>query len=859
MKFLIKIALKELASQKKLLVFMTLSLFLGLLSFSLIDAFKNSLSRHIENKSQEMFTADIRIFGRRDLSDREKEYLTQQFGETNISSRINFYSMASLKEQSRFVELSIVDEKYPLYGEIFFEDFQGNPVAKEDAFAILQQKKNMAIYPEIAYAFSLTGGEKIKLGDQVFQAALIVKKDAGAEMSFSGLAPRIYILKDQFDLAPLKKGGNLVRYYYYTKTEQQEKLGEIRENVHETFRSFRNASLSPFVIRSHESSGSQLENILAYISSYLSLVSLIAIFLAGVGIAYLFRNFVHEKIKETAIMRTLGLKQEETFLISTLQLCFVALLACALTLISSFFFIPYIPTFFERFLPDNFEMSYSVRSFFVIFAVSITGAVVFCLPILIATKDLSLNYLFTGQIRRYGKKYFSMTLSLLLIVAVFFAAAILLSEEWLTGAIFTAAFFGLFAFIFFAALLAIGSLKFFFSKVPFLLDFVIKSIQFNRFSTVFFFLSLSLGTMLITTILQMERSINEEISQPAGVVYPTFFLFNIPDDQVKPLKKFVEQKNQNLENITPLLGARVTHINNEEIKTFDRIEFETPDRERWRERDSRRVNISYRNHLTIGEKIVEGLPFDEAKVDEGLFKLSIEEGYSQERDVHLGDILTFQMIDLPHTFDAKVVNLREVKWNTFQPNFWIILEPNALQTFPKVFLSSISRVDEKEKVALQSAIVRNFPDVSLIDVVKIIEEVLGIAQQIGVLVKVMALFSIVLGLFILFSIVHHQATTRWKEINLLKVLGLSFAQIRNIVMIEYAILAAFSTMVGALLGIVLSFAISFFFFENNFTLAGYSIILLCLSICVATVVICLLASQKTLMQPTNKLLKESAI
>ena len=246
-------------------------------------------------------------------------------------------------------------------------------------------------------------------------------------------------------------------------------------------------------------------------------------------------------------------------------------------------------------------------------------------------------------------------------------------------------------------------------------------------------------------------------------------------------------------------------------------------------------------------------------MEDGLFKLSIEDEYSKERDVEMGDILTFQMIDLPHTFDAKVVNLREVKWNTFQPNFWIILEPKALQTFPKVFLSSISGIDEKDKVDLQSAIVRNFPDVSLIDVVKIIEEVLTIVEQIGLLVKIMALFSIVLGLFILFSIVHHQATTRWREINLLKVLGLSFFQIRNIVMIEYALLGAFSTAIGALLGIVLSFVISVSFFENNFTLAVYTVVLLCLSICIATVIICLIASQKTLMQPTNKLLKESAI
>ena len=76
-------------------------------------------------------------------------------------------------------------------------------------------------------------------------------------------------------------------------------------------------------------------------------------------------------------------------------------------------------------------------------------------------------------------------------------------------------------------------------------------------------------------------------------------------------------------------------------------------------------------------------------------------------------------------------------------------------------------------------------------------------------IRVMAYLSILVGLVVLFSIARYEIQHRFWEINLLKVLGARFQDVRLIVQIEFGILGLFAAIFGVILSNGMSFVISY--------------------------------------------------
>ena len=150
----------------------------------------------------------------------------------------------------------------------------------------------------------------------------------------------------------------------------------------------------------------------------------------------------------------------------------------------------------------------------------------------------------------------------------------------------------------------------------------------------------------------------------------------------------------------------------------------------------------------------------------------MEVRYAKRLGYEVGDVLGFDVQGL--TVESRIVNLRQVKWNNFQPNFFILFQPGVLEEAPKSFLASVSGVPLEQKPLLQNGIVQQFPNVSMIDVARLVERILQLTRQLSFALQFMAILSIVAGLVVVFSIARHEVHTRIREINLLKVLGGSF-------------------------------------------------------------------------------------
>src|SRR5690349_1006990 len=143
---------------------------------------------------------------------------------------------------------------------------------------------------------------------------------------------------------------------------------------------------------------------------------------------------------------------------------------------------------------------------------------------------------------------------------------------------------------------------------------------------------------------------------------------NIPPDQHQDFTRFLEQRGAERTRALPMVRARMTHING---KPVDELKFATP---RGREFATRDQNITWTETLRPDNEITEGRWFTTADTGKPLVSVSTE--YMQELDLKLGDTLQFDIAGDIRT--ASVSSVRKVKWDSFQPNFFLMFAPGLL-------------------------------------------------------------------------------------------------------------------------------------------------------------------------------------
>jgi putative ABC transport system permease protein len=186
--------------------------------------------------------------------------------------------------------------------------------------------------------------------------------------------------------------------------------------------------------------------------------------------------------------------------------------------------------------------------------------------------------------------------------------------------------------------------------------------------------------------------------------------------------------------------------------------------------------------------------------------MSVEVEFAKRLGLELGDTLRFDIQGVP--VEGRVVQVREIRWQSFEPNFFVQFQSGVLDDAPKVWLAALPTMSSEDKLRYQSAIVGDFPNVSVIDISAVVARMLGIIEQIQLATNFMAALALLAGLALVYAIASHQAQERRWETNLLKVLGADFARIRAVVRWEFGLVALGAALLGGLASLALSWLLA---------------------------------------------------
>jgi len=847
----LQLALKEISNNFKFSVFFILNLSIGLIGFIALDSFKSSIDQHLENNSKSILTADVQVSSRFPLTEQEHS-LSEAILDTefvSISDQVSFLSMVAGTENSRMSTLIGIDNNYPQYGEIIL--LESGPVSLSGARADLIASDTIWVARDLMVILELDIGDTLKIGDSEFTIADVILEDPSSTISVMSNFPAIYMGLDQIESTGLIQLGSRITYsrfyklpdsYDYDYRELEDRFREMEEEV---YRDTRRLSMT-----THQEESEDLGEVLGYMNDYLGLIALIALFLAGVGAAYLFRAFFTSRFKDMAILMCLGGTPRQAYIMTLVQIVLLGLVSALIASTIAFLALPLLPMLFEGFLPRGFSNSMELNSLVLALFMGTVGSIICCLPILSKIYDLNPIGLFHENVQpASGATHWQRHVaSYAPILATFWGLAMWQAHSVFVGTLFVAGFLAaIFILGGFAWLILYWCSSFTTSKHV-TRKIALRNLSRNRLGAISCFLAIGLGALLINLIPQIQKGLQGYIEQPSDYSVPDFFMFDIQPEQLAGLESVIDERGYTLSFLSPMVRARLEAVNGEAIDDPE----ETPDEQLMRRR---MYNLTYQDQLKDSESIVEGAPWTEAwdfNSDE-LPGISIEENFAERMGLSVGDTMAFDVQSVP--IEGRIVNTREVIWNSFQPNFFVSFQPGVLDPAPKTFVAAIANVSETDRIPLQNSIVNNLPNISVINVQQIVARILDITDQISWAIRVMAYLSIFAGLVVLFSIARYEVKSRFWEINLLKILGANFSDVKHIVEIEFGILGFFAALAGVSLSMGMSYAISYFIFDGLWSFSPEVTAFTILAICGLSVLTALVATLSVLRQKPLELLR----
>jgi putative ABC transport system permease protein len=819
-------AYKELKNNKKFLFGFAFNLALGLWALILLDSFNVSFNEIIGARAKNLLTSDISVFARRKLTEQELKTLDQTINSYQVDKSlvVEVYSMVRSDSSSRLSELRIVESNYPFYGEVTVKD-QGKV-----NFSKINKERLVWLAPELLLQLKSKIGDELKIGCQKFKIDGVINSDTASSWRGVSLAPRIFLGGAHLKEMCLTGVGSTAHYAHGYKLKTGIELNTVVKQLEEKLTDPAIKIVTP------SKASQQVSRVLNYLSDYLGLVALSAIFLACIGSVYLFRSFVNRKIKDVAILKSIGLIHSKIRMKFLYQLLILGFSGWLISICLAQVTLPIL----NYFVGSRLELALSN---IIPFKVSVVGlliatlaSIISCFPLLLSLEGMKANELFQERPLSSLKINFKVLLNYLPAFLFFLVLAIFQAKSIKMGSLF----FGVFAGSFIILLLVLSAvLKRLGSRVmgASLWSKAYTYIYRKPISSISTFLSLSLGVMLFSLVGQVEVGLKNELDFSNKGKSPALFLFDIQEEQVEGLKQLASSSQVELNALSPMVRARLVKINDKAVLREQEEALETRESATRRRFRNRGINLTFRESLNPSEELIDGRLFKGVYVEDEkkLPEISLEQRYAKRLEVSLGDTMTFDILGVE--MKGVITSLRKVKWTSFEPNFFILFQPGAIDLAPKTYLASVNDLAIDKKISFQNDLVDKFSNISVVDITKVVSRILEVFDHMSLALSFMGVFCLIVGYMVLFSIVTSQISQRKRDIALFKTLGMNFSQINKMIAIEFISIISLSFVVGIGLSLVSSFIVAKSLFDsawgvnvNNLLVMFSFMIVFCFSI-----------------------------
>ena len=780
-------------------------------------------------------------------------------------------------EQNQLVELKAVESQYPLYGVLRVEPERPLMDLLRVAGNSCQEICHGAVVQEsLLIRLGLIVGDAVKIGQASFRIMGVIHSEPDRMANMFSLGPRVFVSQDGLAAADLVKPGSRLRERHLLKLPVSLDLSPLLYELRN-----RLAGESARV-SSYRDAQPQLKRFLDQLTRYLGLVGLTALFVGGIGVALSIQAFVREKFESIAILKTLG-ADTKTIIQSYLgQAVGLGILGSSMGIGIGIILQGVLPQALSTLLATDLlqQIQFSAVLFPTAMAplakglgLGVLTTLLFSLWPLLTIREIRPSAIFRREVegdnriatggesslRRRVTRWLTMD-PVRTLTATGIGLGLAGLSVWQAGSLTIGGIFigGLLVAVV-ALVLAAKALLSVIRSLPLppglSMRQAMSNIQRPGGQTLGVMVSIGVGVMVILAIALIEHALVRQVGENRPVDSPTFFFIDIQPDQANGFLALLHERTGDLATqLTPLVRSRLHAINGRTIQVESEQE-DQPDQTREEKRKnwyaSREYVLTFLEELPKDNTIVKGAWWKPGQVF-ARPQVSFEEEAAKGLGIDLGAIVELNIQGA--IIQAEVSNIRKVEWGNFSTNFYMIFSPGSLEDAPMTYVG-MAHVSPQDEVALQSAVVAAFPNVTAINIGEVLGVFARVLDRLSLAIRAVALFCLLAGALVMAAALAATRYRRLYEAVILKALGATRALIARSFAAEYALLGGVAGVIGTVLASAFSWAILRYILELPWSLEPSLLALGLVCTVLLTLLVGFLSTYRILGQPPLTVLR----
>lgn len=679
--------------------------------------------------------------------------------------------------QTRLVALKVVDDAYPLLGQLKTQDSPQGPAT--DA---LRGPAPGSVWVEapVLDVLGIGLGDRIWLGDALLRVTRTIALESDRGGGFVSFSPRVMMNAADLAQTDLVQPASRVTYRLAVAGANpavQAFAREVREAV-----------------QSQRLRGAQLETLdegrpettqtLDRARDFLNLVAMLTVVLAAVAVANGARHFAQSRLDACALYRVLGVAQTTMARAFALELLAVGVMASALGLMLGLglhqVFVGLLANLLKVDLPAPGLLPVAMGlGLGVLLVISFGLPTVLQLaqvpPLRVMRRDL-------GGVR-------STSLAVLGFGVVSLVGLMVLAAgNWRLGLISA------------GGILAAGLL---FGAVAWGSVWVLQRVVRPGRAGVAWVLatrtlaarpalavvqvgSVAMGLMALALLVLLRTDLIDSWRSATPPDAPNRFVINIQPDQAEAFRGFLADNGVSRMDWYPMVRGRWVEHNGKPVRPES---FEDTRAQRLAERE---FNLSYAAQAPEANDIVQGRW--QAEEADGI---SMEAGLMDSLGLQLGDEVAFDITG--QIVRRHITSVRKVDWASMRVNFFAMFPQAQAPDWPTTFIAAYRSPDGAMvgERTLDNALIHAFPNVTQINTTATIAQVQAILEQVISAVEFLFGFGVAAGLVVLVSTLVSTRRQRVQEMAIYRAVGARRAQLAAMLRVELLGLGALAGVLAA--------------------------------------------------------------
>ncbi len=750
---------RELRSGEVLVLLAAVSL--AVAALTAVGFLTDRIGKAVARQANEVLAADLRLRSQAPVPDEWRALAAEYKLET--ADTMSFPSVVFHGDDNALSSIKVVSDLYPLRGAVRVADeLFGEQRAVDGIPAPGEVWADGALLARVGADI----GDVLDIGELQLTVTAVLTYRPDQSIGFASLAPTVIMNMADIDSSGLIGEGSRVAYALLVAGDEQD-VASFNDAIQDILP-------DEIRIRSQEESSERAYNAADRAQRFLSLTAVISLLLSAVAVAMSARRFAHRRMDTVALMKSLGATQGFVITVALVQLLLLGILGVAAGSVAGYVAEELLASVLSDLLAGSLPDT-GLRPVILASGSALVLMLGFALPSMIQLRN-------TPPLRVLRHDEMPPAPSRTLVVGLSLAAVAALLYRSVGDARMLVILIGGIVIIAGALYLVgrglvavIGKAR---SGVGVAWRYGLANVARRGRDSAVQVVAFGLGITVLLLLTIVRTDLLEGWRQTLGENAPNHFLINIQPHELDAVGERFAASDMDVPVFTPLVRARMTTINGESVK--DR---EYPNRDgEWLA--NREANLSWAAELSSSNELVAGTWWPAGYAGPPL--VSIEEEAATNTGLGIGDRLNFFVAG--RDVEAEIASIRKVNWDSFEPNFFIVLSPGSLDDMPTTYISSMRIPDGKQAMLVD--LMRAHPSISVIDLGAILEQVRGIIEKASLAVQAVFVFTLAAGIAVLFAAVQSTIDERRFESAMLRALGARRRTVFAGVMAEFAALGA---------------------------------------------------------------------